>query len=160
MPRSLERLLTSLRMFSEYATQGHVRYKKQPDRRLTLPEEFLAAMTSQEQHRVLAGDRPSTLRGYRQHLPSFLGFLQNTGVKRLSDIEPQHISDFMITQSHRTPNTISGVASIIRTFMRFLYQRNIVDMDLSGSVLHVDVAPISRSQQSGAKMKSKGCWSR
>ena len=134
MPQRLKRYLEALRLLTEFQARGYIQPTRWSDRRLSLCAHFRAALAEYEQACLRAGQRPATLRNRRQHLPTLLLFLQDSGIEHLSQIRPSHMSDFLLAQQHHCPGTISVIASIMRCFLRYLHQQAILRDDISATI--------------------------
>lgn len=95
MPPRLQQDLAALRLLTEFHVRGHIKPRRYPDRRLSLPVHFQEVLAEYERHCVAAGQRPTTLKGRRQQMTTFLLFLNDVGIEHLSEICPPHVSDFI-----------------------------------------------------------------
>jgi len=134
LPPRLQQDLAALRLLTEFHVRGRIKPRRYPDRRLALPVQFHEVLTEYEQHCVCAGQRPKTLKLRRQHLPTFLTFLQRGGVEQLSQIRASHVSDFIIAQRHHAPSSVGVMISVVRCFLRHLHQRGTLQDDVAATV--------------------------
>lgn len=75
--------------------------------------------------------RPSTLRTRTRELTIFLDFLGSRKAKTLGQIQALDLSEFLSSRGHLKPNTVSRTLSDVRSFLRFLTMRGILQKDLS-----------------------------
>lgn len=75
--------------------------------------------------------RPSTLELRMTELTIFLGFLHSQRARTLGDIQALDLSDFVSWRSHLQPTTVSRIVSDVRSFLRFLTMRGILQKDLA-----------------------------
>jgi len=134
MPPRLQQDLSALRLLTEFQVRGCIQPKQSVDRRLSLPAHFRQALTEYEQECICAGQRPATLRNRRQHLPAFLLFLHRAGVEHLSQVRPVHLSDFLLAQRHHSPGPVALIIGILRSFLRHLHRRGILEDDVSATL--------------------------
>ena len=75
--------------------------------------------------------RPSTLRTRTRELTIFLDFLSSTKAKTLDQIQALDLSELLSSRGHLKPNTVSRIVCDVRSFLRFLTMRGILQKDLS-----------------------------
>jgi site-specific recombinase XerD len=78
--------------------------------------------------------RPSTLDGRRTELTIFLDFLHSRKARALDQIQAVDLSEFVSYRDHLQPKTVARIVSDIRSFLRFLTMRGILQKDLSGEL--------------------------
>jgi site-specific recombinase XerD len=83
--------------------------------------------------------RPSTLELRTTELTIFLGFLHSQRARTLNDIQACDLSDFVSWRSHLQPATVSRIVSDVRSFLRFLTMRGILQKDLAGELPKIRV---------------------
>lgn len=74
-----------------------------------------------------------------RHVGLFLDFLGKRNVNKFNQIKPIDVSDFVYTLSRFSQKTISGIVSYVRVFMRYLFLKNILKVDLSKALPSVRV---------------------
>jgi len=134
MPPRLQQDLSALRLLTEFQVRGRIQPKQCADRRLSLPVHFQQALTDYEQECICAGNRPTTLRTRRQYLLAFLVFLHRAGVEHLSQVRPAHLSDFLLAQRHHCPGPVALIITILRSFLRHLHRRGILQDDVAATL--------------------------
>jgi site-specific recombinase XerD len=134
MPAHLKHSLLALRLLTELHARGRIKPRRYPDRRLSLCTHFREVLATYEHACQLAGRRPTTLRCYRQHLPTFLLFVQSAGVEQVSRIRPAQAAEFLVTQRHHCPGSLGLIASTVRCFLRYLYRGGLLPEDLACAV--------------------------
>lgn len=75
--------------------------------------------------------RPSTLRTRTRELTIFLDFLNTRKARTLDQIQALNLSEFLSSRGHLKPHTVSRLISDVRSFLRFLTMRGILQKDLS-----------------------------
>jgi site-specific recombinase XerD len=75
--------------------------------------------------------RPSTLDLRTTELTIFLGFMHSQKARTLEEIQALDLSDFVSWRDHLQPKTVSRIVSDIRSFLRFLTMRGILQKDLA-----------------------------
>ena len=75
--------------------------------------------------------RPSTLRGRTTELTIFLDFLHSRKARALDQIQPLDLSEFVSMRNPLEPTTVARIVSDVRSFLRFLTMRGILQKDLS-----------------------------
>lgn len=88
--------------------------------------------------------RPSTLRTRSRELTIFSDFLNSRKAKALGQIEALDLSEFLSFRGHLKPNTVSRIVSDVRSFLRFLTLRGILQKDLSVELPKVRVSRDAR----------------
>jgi site-specific recombinase XerD len=83
--------------------------------------------------------RPSTLRLRTTELTIFLGFLHSRKARTLDQIRPLDLSEFVVCRDHLKPKMISRAVSDIRSFLRFLTMRGILQKDLGAELPKIRV---------------------
>jgi len=78
--------------------------------------------------------RPSTLRTRTRELTIFLDFLNTRKTKTLDQIRALDLSEFLSSRGHLKPHTVSRLVSDMRSFLRFLTMRGILQKDLSAEL--------------------------
>ena len=94
----------------------------------------------------------STLRDYEQYckdrlylglrtlhrrttdLTIFLDFLHSRKARTLDQIQALDLSEFVSARDHLKPETVAGIVSSVRSFLRFLTMRGILQKDLSAEL--------------------------
>jgi site-specific recombinase XerD len=87
------------------------------------------------------GASARTMRVRRQDVSRFLLFLDAHGVTDLCALTPKHIGDFMSSRADLLPKTLARIASNLRSFLRYLVMKGIVDTSLVRRVPRVRVQP-------------------
>ncbi len=78
--------------------------------------------------------RPATLQKRTGELTIFLDFLGSSKARTLDQIQALDLSEFLSFRGHLKPNTVSRIVSDIRSFLRFLTMRGILQKDLSAEL--------------------------
>jgi site-specific recombinase XerD len=83
--------------------------------------------------------RPSTLRLRTTELTIFLGFLHSRRARTLDQIQAADLSEFVTCQDHLQAETVARIVSDVRSFLRFLTLRGILQKDLSAELPKIRV---------------------
>lgn len=83
--------------------------------------------------------RPSTLYRRTKELTIFLDFLHSTKARTLDEIRALDLSEFVSWRDHLQPKTVSRIVSDVRSFLRFLTMRGILQKDLSAELPKIRV---------------------
>jgi len=75
--------------------------------------------------------RPATLQRRARELTIFLDFLSSTKAKTLDQIQALDLFELLSSRGHLKPNTVSRIVCDVRSFLRFLTMRGILQKDLS-----------------------------
>jgi integrase len=78
--------------------------------------------------------RPSTLRTRTRELTIFLDFLNTRKARTLDQIQALDLSEFLSSRGHLQQNTVSRIVSDVRSFLRFLTMRGILQKDLGAEL--------------------------
>jgi site-specific recombinase XerD len=75
--------------------------------------------------------RPATLDRRTRELMIFLDFLHSRKGRTLEEIQALDLSEFVSCRDHLRPKSVSRIVSDVRSFLRFLTMRGILQRDLS-----------------------------
>jgi site-specific recombinase XerD len=78
--------------------------------------------------------RPATLQKRTGELAIFLDFLSSRKARTLEQIQALDLSEFLSFRGHLKPHTVSRLVSDIRSFLRFLTLRGVLQKDLSAEL--------------------------
>src|SRR6266550_1655217 len=78
--------------------------------------------------------RPSTLQRCTTELTIFLDFLHSRKARTLDQIQAADLSESVSCRDHLRPGTVRGLVSYVRSFLRFLTMRGILQKDLSAEL--------------------------
>jgi site-specific recombinase XerD len=78
--------------------------------------------------------RPATLQKRTAELTIFLDFLSSRKAGTLDQIQALDLSEFLSFRGHLKPNTVLRLVSDVRSFLRFLTMRGILQKDLSAEL--------------------------
>ncbi len=83
--------------------------------------------------------RPTTLYRRTTNLTIFLDFLQSRKERTLDQIQALDLSEFVSCRDHLNPKTVAVIVSDVRSFLRFLTMRGILQKDLSAELPKIRV---------------------
>jgi site-specific recombinase XerD len=82
---------------------------------------------------------PRTLHRRTTDLTIFLDFLHSRKARTLDQIQALDLSEFVSARDHLKPETVAGIVSSVRSFLRFLTMRGILQKDLSAELPKIRV---------------------
>jgi site-specific recombinase XerD len=82
---------------------------------------------------------PRTLHRRTTDLTIFLGFLHSRKARTLDQIQALDLSEFVSARDHLKSETVAGIVSSVRSFLRFLTMRGILQKDLSAELPKIHV---------------------
>lgn len=87
--------------------------------------------------RTERGLQPRTIEGYRDFLEKFLRHVHSRGsVRSLRQLKPVHVDRFVVSAGRTYGRRSMGIAcTALRTLLRFLYRKAVLDRDLSVAVV-------------------------
>jgi site-specific recombinase XerD len=83
--------------------------------------------------------RPATLERRTRYLTIFLDFLHSRKGRTLAQIQAPDLSEFVSDRDHLIPKSVARIVSDVRSFLRFLTMRGILQRDLSGELPRIRV---------------------
>jgi integrase len=84
----------------------------------------------------------STLAMDYSSILKFCNYLDDLGITSFAEVTPQHVKDFNLHDKHSTAEGKAAYNHRIRGFLRFLYEENVTEHDLSLSVAAVSAVKI------------------
>ncbi len=107
-----------------------------------LPEWSLQSVNAYKSMREKNHMTPSTLCMDYSSLMRFCNYLDSIEITSFSDVTQQHVKDFNLQDMHSTAEGKAAYNHRIRGFLRFLYEENVTEHDLSLSVAAVSAVKI------------------
>ena len=107
-----------------------------------LPEWSLQSVNAYKSMREKNHMTPSTLCMDYSSLMRFCNFLDSGGITSFSEVTHQHVKDFNLQDKHSTAEGKAAYNHRIRGFLRFLYEENVTEHDLSLSMAAVSAVKI------------------
>lgn len=134
----LYRIRKVVAMLGEYKNTGTIKWRHQP--RLNAPSlacknfentlsAYLLDMSNKERYSLGA------VKNHRNIVKQFLLYLEGLGYRSLRCLTQKIISDYIPVIAKRRPGGISDVISILKSFLRYLYENKYINSDLV-SALH------------------------
>jgi site-specific recombinase XerC len=121
-----------IRVLAAFARDGRIERCRSNVQELQIPTAMKKPLRDYE---VYGRDRlylrASTLSVRIRELAIFLGFLGSRNLKTLNQLQPADLSAFVMWRPHRQPKTIARTLSDVRSFLKFLTLRGILQRDLS-----------------------------
>ena len=129
-----------MKVLTDYARHGRIDRVRTNVKDCQVPPAMESVLQGYERYcreRLLL--RPSTLQSRTRVLRAFLDFLRQKNVKTLGDMQAGVLSEFLSSQGHLKPRTVSRVISDLRSFLRFLTMRGILHQDLTPALPRIRV---------------------
>ena len=104
------------------------------EKRYNFPSWTIEYITEYENYRKKSRLAKSTLNMDRTALLRFLNCINSFGVTSLNDITANHVQQFIINDLHSTPAGKAAYNTRIKGFLKFLYNRKLISVDLSKSL--------------------------
>lgn len=129
-----------LKMLGDWAHQGRIARPVADLHKVHLFPAMQKALRDYEQYgKERLYLQPSTLRRRLTALTVFVEFLRSRHIKTLDQMQAVDVSAFVGSQDHLQPRTVARIIADVRSFLRFLMLRGIVQTDLSGALPKVRV---------------------
>jgi len=121
----------SIRVLAAFARDGRIARCRTDMQKVQIPPAMKKPLRDYE---VYGRDslylRPATLSVRMRDLAIFLGFLGSRDLKTLDQLRPADLSAFLLWRPRLRPNTLSRILSDVRSFLKFLTLRGILQRDL------------------------------
>ena len=128
-----QRAVFDVKVLADLAKNGHIERARTVVQAINLPSAMQNALHDYEQYckdRLYL--RPSTLLLRIREVTIFLDFLHSTKARTtLDQIQAADLSEFVSCRDHLNPKTVARIVSDMRSFLRFLTMRGILQKDLS-----------------------------
>lgn len=129
-----------LMVFEQYSTDGDIqsdkRYTYKPDRLDSYPDWCKEAITGFLQQLTRGFRRETTARSYKYSCMRFCTFLIKHGISSFESVTPTLIKEFTLTDIHETFNGRSDCFTVVRQFLRYLEEQDIIH----NSTLHLGIS--------------------
>ncbi|MGB5776518.1 MAG: tyrosine-type recombinase/integrase, partial [Sedimenticolaceae bacterium] len=121
-----------IRVLAAFARDGHVERCRTDMQKVQIPPAMKKPLRDYE---VYGRDRlylrPSSLSLRIRELAIFLDFLGSRNLKTLDQLQPADLTAFVMWRPRLRPHTISRILSDVRSFLKFLTVKGILQRDLS-----------------------------
>lgn len=125
-------LVFGLKVLDDFACTGTITRSSVESTGLRIPHGMQEPLREYERYaREQRYLRRNSLAERMHCIAVFLNFLRLSGLESLDRLQPRDISTFIRSLSGWKPKTVSRAASHLRQFLQFLFQRNVVQRDLS-----------------------------
>jgi Phage integrase, N-terminal SAM-like domain len=129
-----------VKVLADFAKDGHVdRARTDVEAIQLVPDMRHTLLDYQQFCKDRLHLRPSTLERCTRQLTIFLDFLHSRKGRTLQQIQALDLSEFVSCRDHLVPKSVSLVVSYVRSFLRFLTMRGILQRDLSGELPKIRV---------------------
>lgn len=121
-----------VKVLADYAKNGHIERAFTEVESIRLVSVMQNTLRDYEQYcKDWLHLQPTTLYRRRIELTIFLDFIHSKKIRRLEEIQALDLSEFISYRDHLQPKTVSRIVSDLRSFLRFLTMRGILQRDLS-----------------------------
>ena len=115
-----------------FASEGRVDRPVVYTAQLHMPQSMKKPLSDFEQFcRERLHLRPTSLKERMRTIAVFLNYLGANGITALDQLQPERVTSFIISRGPQGPRSASRDTSDLRSFLRYLLQRQIVDRDLT-----------------------------
>lgn len=121
---------TCVRILREFALRGCHQRQKGVTEKTKLPLHCEELVQGYEKFALKLGHRPRTLWRRRRTVVMFLHFLASKGDAALERITPALLSEFASSRIHLHPRSVALLVSDLRSFLRYLLMRGILERDI------------------------------
>lgn len=134
-----------VKVLADFAKDGHIERAVTGVQAIHLLPTMQNALRDYEQYckdRLYL--RPRTLHRRTTDLTIFLDFLHSRKARTLDQIQALDLSEFVSARDHLKPETVAGIVSSVRSFLRFLTMRGILQKDLTAELPTIRVRKDAR----------------
>ncbi len=125
-------IVIGVKVLADFAQHGHIDRVVTDMESIDLQPAMKIALRDYEQYcKDRLQLRSTTLRGRTRELTIFLDFLNSKKARTLDQIQALDLSEFLSSRGHLQPKTVSRMVSDVRSFLRFLTMRGVLQKDLS-----------------------------
>lgn len=130
LSKSQKQLIRRIHFLTEYQETGSV-LKKRKNRESKLTGPIGSVMSGFIAHNVALGYSTSTIHSHRLYLSRFLNYLTENEITTLNMINQVHLITFVNDYGNNKPIVKHCMMSVIRGFLRYLYDQQVLDFDYS-----------------------------
>jgi site-specific recombinase XerD len=132
LPKHKRRFRSVIRKLATFAFHGYMPRQCHDGKKLELPEDFENLLEDYSRFSTEEkGIRQTALRNRSRYIRLFLHFCHSRGLGSIIELKTSFISQFISSQIHLMPSTVAGMASSVRSFLRYLYLKELLSEDLS-----------------------------
>jgi site-specific recombinase XerD len=129
-----------VKVLADFAKDGRIERAVTEVQSIHLPPTMQNTLRDYEQYcKSRLHLRPSTLHRRTTKLTIFLDFLHSRKARTLDQIQAADLSEFVSCRDHLRPDTVRGIVWDVRSFLRFLTMRGILQKDLSAELPKIRV---------------------
>jgi len=129
-----------LKVLADFAENGRIERAHTLVQAIDLPSAMQDTLHDYEQYcKDWIHLRPSTLVLRTTGLTILLDFLHSKKERTLGQIQSADLSEFVSSRDHLQPKTVARIVSDVRSFLRFLTMRGILEKDLSAELPKIRV---------------------
>jgi len=130
LSQSKKQLIRQVHFLTEYQETGSV-LKKRKNREITLTGPIGSVMSGFIAHNIALGYSASTIYSHKLYLSRFLNYLTENEITTLYMINQIHLITFINDHWNNKPIVKHCMMSVIKGFLRYLYNQQILDIDYS-----------------------------
>ncbi|MDA2923277.1 site-specific integrase [Acidobacteria bacterium AH-259-L09] len=125
-------IVFGVKVLTDFAQHGRIEPARTDMGKIRLPPPMKKVLRDYKQYcRDRLQLRLATLQTRTRELTIFLDFLNTRKARTLDQIQALDLSEFVSARGHLKPHTVSRIVSDVRSFLRFLTMRGILQKDLS-----------------------------
>jgi site-specific recombinase XerD len=137
---SQRHIRSAMRILTEFALHGCFQRRRNMSQKAPLAAHWQHLLDGYErfcrEERRIA---PRSMRGRRRDVQRFLHFLGARGLQSPSEIDATILSGFVGLLTHVRPKTLATTVSIVRSFLRYLCLKGMIDAAIIGQVPKIRV---------------------
>lgn len=125
-------IVFALQVLADFERDGHIERTVTEMQKLQVPAPMNKTVRDFERYcRDRLHLRPTSLRERMREIAIFADFLGSRNITFFDQMQPADISAFVTSRHHLAAKTVSRIVSGVRSFLRFLLLRGILQRDLS-----------------------------
>ncbi|MDE0047968.1 MAG: tyrosine-type recombinase/integrase [bacterium] len=122
----------AVKVLAEFSRNEHMGRFRTDMQRAAIPPAMKKPLRDYERYcRDRRHLRSSTVKARIGELAKFLDFLGSRDVRRLTQVQPTDLTDYVVSLQHFRPKTVSRMVSNVRLFVQFLAMRGVLEQDPS-----------------------------
>lgn len=124
----------ALKMLRQFALHGYLQ-RRYASEKVAVPSTFESLLNGYVEYAAKRlGNQPRGLRHRRKNLAAFLQFVSSKGVTTVDRVTAALLSDFIASRVHLNRHVVAKVTTDLRSFLRFLLVRGLLQKDLTSEV--------------------------
>jgi site-specific recombinase XerD len=134
-----------MHVLTDYIMHGCIQRRSQVSKKIKLPDKVKESLSGYERFCHQQALSPlGTIRCRIRDITRFLHYLDAHKIMMFEEIQATTVSQFILSCAHLKPATLAHLVSSIRSFMRYLCMRGVINNNLIENVPTVRVRPDQR----------------